>query len=130
MNKETVNVLKTYTYTAQKNFRGFKRIYVTSYPVKKYMKAADALAAKRPDNFSGLQVNLNVVQIENENGNYNAIRVVIDGSVVGTIWEDNQYYKAVRDGLVKEVYARCDQRIVVGKGKSETRNQVILFARM
>ena len=130
MNKETVNVLKTYTYTAQKNFRGFKRIYVTSYPVKKYMKAADALAAKRPDNFSGLQVNLNVVQIENENGNYNAIRVVIDGSVVGTIWEDNQYYKAVRDGLVKEVYARCDQKIVVGKGKSETRNQVMLFARM
>lgn len=130
MNKETVNVLKTYTYTAQKNFRGFKRIYVASYPVKKYMKAADALAAKRPDNFSGLQVNLNVVQIENENGNYNAIRVVIDGSVVGTIWEDNQYYKAVRDGLVKEVYARCDQKIVVGKGKSETRNQVMLFARM
>lgn len=126
MSKESVTVLKTYTYTAQKNFRGFKRIYVVSYPVKKFMKAADTLAAKYPDNFAGLQVDLNVAEIENDGVKRNVVRVAIGGKTVGTIWEDNEYYGAVRDGLVKEVYARCDQRIV----GSETRNQIMLFAKM
>lgn len=130
MSKESVTVLKTYTYTAQKNFRGLKRIYVASYPVKKFMRAADELAAKYLDNFSGLQVDLNVAEVENDGVKRNVVRVAIDGKTVGTIWEDNDYYEAVRDGLVKEVYARCDQRIVVGKGKSEARNQVMLFAKM
>lgn len=126
MSKESVTVLKTYTYTAQKNFRDFKRIYVASYPVKKFMRAADELAAKYLDNFSGLQVDLNVAEVENDGVKHNVVRVAIDGKTVGTIWEGNEYYEAVRDGLVKEVYARCDQRTV----GSETRNMVMLFAKM
>lgn len=128
--KSNVTIFRTYTFTAQKGYRGFKRVHISSYPMKEYMSAIDTLVAKYSSGFSGLRVNLNVVQIQNGINKYNAIQVIVDGLIVGTIWEDNQYYEVICDGSVSEVYIKNEQNIVVGNDGAETRNKMVLLIKI
>lgn len=125
-----IKILRSFSYTAQKRYRGYKRVYVSTYPMQEFMSATDSLVAKYPDGFSGLQVKLNSIRIQDGLNNYNAIHVIIDGSIVGTIWEDNQYYKVIRNGLVSDVYVKSELKTVLGKNEVEYRNQIVLFIKI
>lgn len=128
--KSNVKVFHTYSYISQEHFRGFKRVHVSTYPMREHMAATNALIDKYPNGFSGLRVDLNIIQIQADVNNYNAIHVVIDGLIVGTIWENNEYYEVIRKGLVKEVYVKSEQRTIIGDGEVEHRNQIILLIKI
>lgn len=99
--------LAEFSFPQAKNFRGFKRIYLSIGIYEPVLKDLAMLKALRPNfDLTGASITLKQFHF--------GIQVFVDGFHVGTFWNDSDSspsnYRTVAEGKVEEAYVSISQK--------------------
>ena len=110
-----------YTYTLSNHFKGYRKLGMC---VSKEGDAEKNSVALRNAPLEGQQI---VFVSGYHNGQRKKLSVYIYGKHVGTIYDDRDIYD-IENGIIRKVYAKMEDDVIVDEKGSTLRPRVYLFA--
>lgn len=112
------SIVKEYSYTTAKNFRGFHRFIITTHGNPEVEKNN---AAFKDKDVIGHPL---VFRDESEN----AITIWLDGLKIGVVYDEDEI-KVIRSSKITDVFVKFEEETVIGKSHTEKRVKAQLFVK-